>query len=411
MAKYLLSWLRGVGILASAACLQIPAAEARDLFQIRLTLPESGLTGESSFSSAEDVINEFERDFSSTLNAYTPTSVAHIQIDFRGVPINAAFPAPGPLLQVSIPQCGFNETFVGATRNDSINQFEDFLEQNNSDILTCVVQDAVANTPVDPLAGNPNSLMAKMAASDFAIGFDPDVVLPSEEGSIPDIGRLGLQFGHFFSGEFSGNNYTIPLRYSFNLDNGYGIVLDAPLNILSVSGSQAYSGSFGVGVRIPITEYWTLTPVGRAGAVGSVDFASASILYSGSVSSLVSFPISAFNMDLGNMFGFYQTGSVSVGDYESDYSLTNYLSRHGVRASAELPFGLFGEVPSLQIGLIRTDFFGDDLYVSGYTDIISSVGIPGRISGVSLERFRVGLTYTIGDEDFQSIRFGGAFRF
>jgi hypothetical protein len=39
------------------------------------------------------------------------------------------------------------------------------------------------------------------------------------------------------------------------------------------------------------------------------------------------------------------------------------------------------------------------------------VSIPGEIGGVPLDRFRLGLTYTIGDEDYNSIRLGGAFRF
>jgi len=405
--------LRPAGLCKTAALIcvaitQTSSAGARDLFNIQLTLPETGERGESSFADAESIVDEFENDFSSTLATYTETSIAIVEIDFRGVPFSASFPTSGPALRVQVPQCGFEETFIGATRDESVDLFEDFFEENGDDLLTCVSQDAAASSPVDPVAGNPFSLMGRMAASDFDMGFDPDVA-PGDGAT--DIGQLGLQFGHFSSGDFDGNQYTIPLRYTINTPGGYGVILDAPINILSVSGSQAYSGSFGVGLRTPVTENWTVTPVARIGAVGSVEFASASLVYSASASSLVSFEVGGFDIDIGNMFGVYQTGSVSAGDYESDYDLTNYLSRHGVRMGTDLPFQLFGRTPRGEFGVIRTDFFGDDLFIAGYTDLIASVRLPGEIAGVTLDRFDLGLTYTIGDKDYQAIRLGGAFRF
>ena len=398
--------------LCLAGLLFLPdSSHARDLFEIRLTLPESGDSGFSSFDSAEDIIDEFENDFSSTLASYTQDSVAIANIDFRGVALIASFPEAGPSLRVQVPGCNFDQTFSGTTRNDSVNQFEDFFEQNNEDLLTCVAQDAVRNTPVDPVAGNPNSLMATMAASDFDMSFDTDQVSAEGQGRNPNVGRLGLQFGRFSSGGFDGNNYTIPLRYTHSLNGGYGIVIDAPVNMLTVSGARAYSGSFGVGVRLPLTEQWSLTPVARFGAVGSMDFASASFIYSAAMSSRVSFDFDNFGIDVGNMFGFYQTGSVSVGDYESDYDLTNYLSRHGLRVSGDLPFSVFGRMPNSDLSVVRTDFLGDDLFISGYTDISASIAFPGTISGVRMNRLRIGVTYTIGDQDYDSFRFGGSFQF
>jgi hypothetical protein len=401
----------GAAFLAAAVAAAVSPVQARDLYEIRLTLPETGESGESSFSSADEIVEEFEDDFAGTLPAYTDRSIAEVEIDFRGVPFSAAFPTSGTPLRVRIPQCGFDETFVGATRDDSINLFEDFFEENNDDLLTCVAQSAVANSPVDPVAGNPNSLMGRMAAADFDMAFDSDAAPVAPDGSAPDVGRVGLQFGHFSSGEYSGENYTIPLRYTVNMASGYGIIVDAPINILSVSGSQSYSGSFGVGVRIPVTENWTVTPTLRGGAVGSIDFASAAFVYSGGASSLVSFSLGVVDIDIGNMVQVYQTGAVSAGDYESDYDLTNYVSRHGAKVTGDLPFDLFGWTPNAHAGVIRTDFFGDELFIEGYTDLIAGVSIPGEIGGVPLDRFRLGLTYTIGDEDYNSIRLGGAFRF
>ena len=412
-----LQFFRGGVLLAVPCALLIGAsvpAKAQGVFDILLTLPDTGESGSSSFSTVEDLFNEFENDFAATLASYTDTSAATAAVNFRGVDFSASFPIEEAALTVRVPACGVDETFDGADRDASVDLFEDFLEANSGSLLTCLVQNAVANTGIDPVAGNPNSLMGRMAVADFDLGFDPGsdtIGTGGTDGSTPNLAQLGFQFGSFSTGDYDGQQYSIPLRYTFNLDGGYAVAIDAPVEILTVEGANAYGGSFGVGVRIPMTDDWVVTPTARIGGTGSIDLGAGAVLYSFGASSLYRFDVDGVAVDVGNMFGFYQTVGISAGDFQLDYDLTNYMSRQGVRVTGEMPFEFFGAAPTGQLSIIRTDFFGDDLFVDGYTEIAPSIRLSGEVGGVPLNLVNLGFTYTVGDSDFQEFRFGGSFRF
>ena len=63
------------------------------------------------------------------------------------------------------------------------------------------------------------------------------------------------------------------------------VLIDLPVNWVRSGESDSLSGSLGIGVRLPVTDWWSITPAVRAGVAGSVDLGAAAVVYSGSVTS------------------------------------------------------------------------------------------------------------------------------
>ena len=73
-----------------------------------------------------------------------------------------------------------------------------------------------------------------------------------------------------------------------------------------------------------------------AGVAGSIDLGAAAVVYSGSVTSDIRWNWGGWHFGLGNMAGVYRATSVSVGDYDIDYDLTNVILRNGLSVSRDL---------------------------------------------------------------------------
>ena len=88
---------------------------------------------------------------------------------------------------------------------------------SSEEALTRMLQAFMAYSPVDPVAGNPNSLESRMFQGDFGLGslgpFLGDFPDPSER--IPTLWKLDLEFGHFGAGPYGGETYEIDLAFGW----------------------------------------------------------------------------------------------------------------------------------------------------------------------------------------------------
>jgi len=93
-----------------------------------------------------------------------------------GVGTVIEFEANSSELIFRIPGKDFEVRFDGGSRDESQEQFEDWLKgefesaEAPGKSLTRFLQITVALSPVDPVAGNPNSLMTRMVIDDFNQG-------------------------------------------------------------------------------------------------------------------------------------------------------------------------------------------------------------------------------------------------
>ncbi len=251
----------------------VGVAAAQDPFAVNITVDASSVTQTN--DNLEDFISLFSN---AELAALVPSyiddfSPADFTLDFRGLPATASYALGSTDLVLEIPAADINETFTGATRDDSEDAFFEFLEGNGEEILTRLLQALARETPIDPYAGNPSSLVGRSITADFGIGrfnlsnaagAGPGRNGVGGEGSPPNLFSLGFQFGHYTprgtpstselgGREYEVNTFTLPINYVRAVgDSGFALVFDAPLTYIDTGGAVSGSASFAFGVQAPL---------------------------------------------------------------------------------------------------------------------------------------------------------------
>ncbi len=153
---------------------------------------------------------------------YTPMSPISLDINLRGIMAIGSYAANSTALVVAIPQTGKVEVFAGATRDASFALFKEFVRDGGSkhELLKAYAK----YSPIDPIAGNPNSLLAQMAQSDYLLGRLSPLSGCDCGGAQPIVHQFqaGTYVGRAFSGEFDTTTITLPLRYSYSSCQSWG---------------------------------------------------------------------------------------------------------------------------------------------------------------------------------------------
>jgi hypothetical protein len=383
----------------------LPAA-ARDAFEGLFEV--DGQTSAATRSNAEDFADLFtDAGLSSLFGNYTTVSATTAAVSLRGVPATLSYAAGSTTLRLVVPSAGIDESFTGLTRDESQDLALKWLQGGGGAALTRLLRQAVATTPIDPVAGNPNSLMSLMGAADFGVA----------TGAVPG-GRVsfGARFGSYSAEGYGTDVYTLPLGTAFDLgESGTTLVLDVPLTLTSTSASQSYSGSAGLGVRVPIPlglsgVSWSVLPMLRLGGVGSVDLGAVGAIWSASLTSTLDLTIrQGTRVTIGNMVARLQTLPLKVGDYDVSYELTNQMFRNGVIASQDIG-EWFGRPVQASAFFIDTRFTGDELFVSSYQEFggFLSFGVQARGQRIPLS---LGVTVLNGEHGYRgySVNLGMSF--
>lgn len=384
------------------------SASARSLFEI--TVASEGTTVSRGFSDAEDFARTLDNSrLSDIIPAYTENSAVDATLDVRGLEAIASYPQNSTTLRFQVPCSGTDLSFTGATRDDSSKQLRDYLKGRTgsvTDIMQCLVSD----TAVDPVAGNPNSLMATMAASDYRVGTTLDGGLKNLFGIFPS-------YGHSKADGFETNAISLPLNYVVTIPNPgrppYAVTFDLPIRYLNVEGADVVDGSLGVGFRLPLVSLqkwaWALTPAGRAGVVGSVNAGALQAVYSGTITSNLDYFYKDLRISLNNMLGYYTTGAAGRA-FEADYGLTNGIIRTGVAVEGSLNYRLFDEPTSWEFQYVDTRVVGDDWFNSWYSEAVVTFGTRQRPTRMSWQDLRLGASYAFArDFDRTSLVLGYRF--
>lgn len=375
-------------------------ALAANLFTITGTVaggvPETRTYG---YQSAEQVFaapkfENLHREFAS----YSGTEAATLNVDFRGLPMTVAYPNAGdPTLTFEVPSLHISQVFHGHTREESQQLFSDFMKREGGAILNQIMKKLAAESPYDPIAGNPNSLMSKMVASDFAIGFGN----PTPAGATPDgdntsnlIG-IGARLSTLRQNGITNSSFTLPFSYTIrsDIDPRRQLVFNLPVSYSDIEGAKAYAVGLGAAYRLPMSDEWTLTPAISYGAAGSRDMASYGQAVSVSLTSAYAFEGDGYDVVVGNMVGFYKSLKLSASGYSYHADIQNTVLRNGVMLSH--PANLFGRKLAVEYSLIDTRFFGTDLYMEQYNELGVTLG-TNRHASIARSYYRAGLTLLHG---------------
>ncbi len=340
-------------------------------------------SGSFSFSSVEDLINQFE---SNNINDTFPSYVDDVTfvdsaVDYRSLPMVMTFQTNSTTLEFSIPELNISETFDGqGDRDEAIDQLEDYLKGKDSDTANRINRKLVELSPSSPIAGNPAAMMNVMvdSAFDAGVGFDrvQGNVAASELSDENRIG-IGIDYANYDQAGQSTDNWNLPLKYTWADENGQNLTINLPLSYTDTEGSETYKARLGITYQYPVNDNWLLTPVVEYGVAASEDLYDGAQMVSGAVTSMYTFdpvPVAGeeISISLGNMAGYYKTLPLEVSDYEVDPEITNQVTKNGILVDTLVE--MFAAYP-LNVQYILTDsrYFGDDVYSDNFNEIGFSI--------------------------------------
>lgn len=352
-----------------------PIAFAEDLFS--LTIDVNGATGKAAFSSVDDLFKKFgNNEFQSIQSNYTNTSAAIATINYRNLPILVTTEAGKQDIRLRIDSIGLDKTFSGSDRDGNLTALTDYFKKDGDNLISQFQKKLVAISPVDPIAGNPNSLQSLMVSNNFDQSFTQFATSiktgtaiaqsASVHASNGGMTALGLRFGQYSQQGLTSKSITLPLGYVYrSFDSGGQLSINMPLTYGTVSSSsgtaQTVQGSLGMAYRQPINPQWALTPAVNVALSGSVDLGSVAAMRSFSLTSQYSFTHQGYDISIGNMISLYNTLKIQTKDFSYDPGIKNTIFRNGIMVSRPVALWDYRDL-SVEVSLINTRFTGTELY-------------------------------------------------
>jgi hypothetical protein len=373
--------------------------------------------GETTFGSQDALLGAVS---TSGLTGIDPTydgEPVEITLDLRGAEIDVIIK---PVTDETDPSFGLiraiveidgeeADVFDADTQDEAIEESVTFIRNAIPDLTSTLV----ATTATDPVAGNPSSLQTRMISADFqigtAVGNSPDFSSAGAGGAKPQaVFGLGLNYGNFSADGVEVSYAELPFSYAIPLDDPrYAILFEAPLTFVDINGAESITASLGTGIRLPMTDDWSLTPTVRVGLSASDDFAVEGYLYGASLVSNYNFTLGNFGITLGNQMSHLKSLPLDANDYD----LQNTVIKNGVGVSGDTKWEMFGLPVTWEGSVVNTRFFGDELFIENFTDVAVSLGTSNSDNGFQLDSLRLGVTYTFGDEGMSGTELNFGYKF
>ncbi len=374
-------------------------AVARDPVTVTVEVP--GETGTRGLPSVDTLLNALTNDALRGITpSYTSNTPTLARVDVRGVPALASFAANSPALRVQIPSTGLDRTFSGTTRDDSTQLFRTYIRgSEGAAARDDLLRVAVRSSPIDPIAGGPNSALTQLAVADFARA------LQGEFGPRSGYG-IGARIGSFSAGGYDSFNLTIPADISWRVGERATFSLDAPFSYTSSNGATSYSGNIGGQFQRQMLENWQVQLSARLGAAGSPALGGGSGVYGlGGVSTFRMSLGEGWRLTLINALNYVSTFRSAVGGPVFDYNVANTIFRNGIILARDLPFQLMGFPLSGSAYAVDTRFAGSPVFIRNFQEFGVFVS-PGRDS-----RFGAGFQIMTGDRGLFGFTFSSGVRF
>jgi hypothetical protein len=310
-------------------------------------------------------------------------------------------------LRFKVPVAGIDLDFFAVSRNLSEEAFEDWLKGNGSqpstseDSVTLLLQAFVKASPVDPVAGNPNSLQSRMFQNDFGLGslgpFLGD--FPADADKPSSLWKLDLDFGYFAAGPYGGETYDFDIAFGWQLSRRLALVTDLGMTF-SVDEGEALAGigNFGLGLQGRISDGWNLALVVRGGVAGSIDVGAVGAMVSVSLVNHMRFDFSQYRLEMSNMVGVASSiDGIEIEDIRLDYdNLTNVVLKNGFSLYRDLGRVVGSRSLRARLFLTDTQFFGDDLWLEHSDEIGLGVGMASKSGIRTYDPVALDLSYVFG---------------
>lgn len=397
-------------VLASAIALTAVPAQAA-LFEVNLTNQTTGQTFSFAFNQAEDAIDVVDIDFIqqqwSGFGQTATMDTAIANITYRGVPLQLQYSTDmygNEAVTLKSDALSINKTFNGYDPLEDLKDYLIMVNEDGREILTEINRAAVRETGFDPVAGNPNSLMATMVGTIH--GLTNTSITGTNQQDIDNQWDLGIRYG---SQTVAGNEITsihLPLAYTFKLDwfPGHRLQFRMPISHSEINKeTNNYSLQLGFGWTIPLIDGLETTPAIDYGIAGSGELLTAGVLRALSLTTRYDFAVMGQNFTLTNSLAKIDSVRFEYEDededtgvtdlYVIDYDLSNKAMTNGVAWHVALPW-LSGT--AVQAYLRDTRFYGDKLYSEQNNEL--GVNFGWSASADTNTQFFVGASYQRHDK-------------
>ncbi|HUR41530.1 MAG TPA: hypothetical protein VM240_10225 [Verrucomicrobiae bacterium] len=462
MKRSILAWRVAPLLLAAGWATGVSARDPYVL-DIAVTNGQGGTeTGTFGYSSIDEAIDRFDtsqlaRDFN-----YGGFEQVDVDFDLRGIGAVLRFNQDATGLTFFINDVNIDPSdadgdgtnkvsFDGGSREASIQLLKEFLKNNKSalrELLTAFAR----FSPIDPLAGNPDSLFSRRMRDDFSYGFTNKVsqiwgcgtsafnttndapIQVAAVGGVSDIfadaqaraaalqaqNEMGIGLlassttAKSAGGDYATIGLVVPLSYTAKLDSDprKKIRFDLPITYTDTEGAVSYSLGAGLAYTHPLADEWSLTPAIGVGATGSEDLGSGGGLSALSLTSAYTWRLDSFALSMGNSVGRYEALGLKFGDVEAEADISNTVFTNGFLLTG--PNSLIAKNLVVEYSFVDTRITGDEVYADAYDEIGIALGHINTTMGVIDSYTKVGLSYLIADGaagDISSLRLNLSARF
>jgi len=399
-------------------CVSEPV-RAEDLFRTDVET-SAGITTQRT-NSILDVPDLFDAEhLQSEILGFEPSTDDFVaSLDLRGLPTGLEWRPEATMGTLTFSLLGESVSFTADTLDETVADFEDWLKGDLEVAgatlsLTDVLQGLVEFSPVDPVAGNPNSLQSRMFQTDYSLGIQgPFTSGGGRLASAPNQWELGLDYGYGKGGPYHVQALDLPLGYRWNFRNPkWSLLFSLPLAATFTEGQWSVLASGGVGFQYRPTDWWSLTPMARVGGAGSIDVGALALLYSVTVTNHMRYHWRGIEIAMGNLVGFTKTiDGIQIGEFDFSYDLSNPILTNGGTISGNTPLELLGRPVAWRFFGWNTQIFGDAVYMDSQSEVGLGLAMLSSQDGEPFNAASLSLSYVFGNNDYDGLSFRARFRF
>ncbi|MDD5271974.1 MAG: hypothetical protein PHU14_04570 [Methylovulum sp.] len=405
-------------LVSAIALLCATQAALADNFLTTVTL--GGITRSLGFASFDDAIKaaNHPENYQALFPGVKSTVGADIIMDFKGLPIEFHKVSTTNVI-VTIPGLGVKESVVvsasGGVSGSLSKQLDTKVENLVRSYNAAINKQLAKVDSADPIGGNPSSLMGIMVENAYLLGTTDDWSTGStKKAALANRFDGGVRYGHYDLSGKSVDTFTMPLSYTFKLDDRQQIIVSAPFTYIDTQGAQSYDGGAGFAYKYRMNSKWVLTPAVAYSLRGSFDLADAGHVASGTLTSKYTFDLESLDpnslkLTVGNMAGYYTTLPFTIKGYSVDPNLQNYIIKNGLSLSKNVNGDYYGHKLNVAANFTDTEYFGSHFFVDQYNELgisikavndqhwLSALSLAGNYlfsaTGKDVSGYRVSLTY------------------
>ena len=343
---------------------------------------------------------DYVKHFHQSNPDYTDDSQTTVNGLFNDVPMTLFYAENSTVLVVDAPEIGvYGMTFDGGTRKKSNRLFRDWVKKSGviSEIVKVQDKKSSAST-INGISG----VIPTTAATDFDLGaFSSNIA----NTAVNDRGRIEGLVGIMPSFSVMSINgqgdkmktTTLPLSYTYRFQSNPNqqLIISAPISYYEIGSASGYQGGLGLAYKHPVNDNWSLTPAVRYSMTGSRDRASLATIYTASLTSNYRFDLANdYELNVGNMVGYYETGKFKSGSYSFDPNIQETMLKNGIMLSQ--PVEIKGSKYAIEYSVIDTRYVGTDKpFMSNMQEYGITFGTHRKNTSESkLSHLRGGLKYT-----------------